>query len=151
MTIKPIIKYFDRLEDRMRSRLSHRPILYAFIGGLTIVFFWRGVWGTADIIMHQTKGIIWFLLYEPVMLVWSTIILLMTGLFFSFFIGDRLIISGIQHEKKIEEKTADEIVKEETEIKDMITKINQISKDIEDVKHITCNKINGANSVQKKG
>ena len=46
--MKSIIKFFDKIEDKIRGKLSHYPIFYAFIGGVGIVIFWRGVWHTAD-------------------------------------------------------------------------------------------------------
>ena len=49
--IAKISRFFDKLEDRVRSWLSHQPILYALIGGIGIVLFWRGVWHTADYLM----------------------------------------------------------------------------------------------------
>ncbi|MFA6463666.1 MAG: hypothetical protein WCV55_01520 [Candidatus Paceibacterota bacterium] len=122
-----IIKFFDKLEDRVRGYLSHFPIIYSLIGGIAVVLFWRGVWHTADIIMQygfssiipiaknilETKGFISFIFFEPVNLVLSTIVLLVIGLFVSFFIGDRIILSGIRNEKKLAEKTEEEIALEE--------------------------------------
>lgn len=35
--MKTITKFFDRLEDVVRHRLSRYPIIYAFIAGLAIV------------------------------------------------------------------------------------------------------------------
>ena len=80
--IKSIIKFFDRLEDHVRMRLSHRSIAYAFIGGLATVLFWRGVWHTGDILM-RLGGVWGWIFYEPITIVWTGIILLMTGLFVS--------------------------------------------------------------------
>jgi len=130
---KAIDNYFDKLEDKVRAKLSHRSILYAFIGGIATVIFWRGVWHSADILMRQGGLLGWFF-YEPVTIVWTSIILLMTGLFISVFIGERIIISGIKNEKKVTDKTEVEIDKEEDEIRSMRTKIIQISKDLEEVK-----------------
>jgi hypothetical protein len=133
--IKILIRFFDRLEDSVRAKLSHRSIMYAFIGGATHVIFWRGIWITSDIIRDQ-GGFIGWLFYEPVALVWSTGILLLTGLFVASFIGERIIISGLKNEKRTDEKTADEIVKEEKEIKNLEKKIISISKDIEEIKNL---------------
>jgi len=130
---KAIVSFFDKLEDRVRIRLSHRSIVYAFIGGLSTVLFWRGVWHSADILMEKGGFLGWFF-YEPVTVVWTSIILLMTGLFVSNFIGERIIISGLKKEKKVTDKTEIEVDKEEDEIRAVRNKIDQISKDIEVLK-----------------
>jgi len=94
-----IINFFDKLEDKVRSKLSHYPIIYALIGGVGIVLFWRGVWYIAD---DMSLG-------SWASIIISIILLLMTGLFVSFFIGHYIIFSGLKQEKKIEEKEEDEI------------------------------------------
>jgi len=94
-----IINFFDKLEDKVRSKLSHYPIIYALIGGVGIVLFWRGVWYVAD---DMSLG-------SWASIIISIILLLMTGLFVSFFIGHYIIFSGLKQEKKIEEKEEDEI------------------------------------------
>ncbi len=138
---KGIVRFFDKLEDKVRVRLSHRSIVYAFIGGMVTVLFWRGIWHTADILM--TKGGFWgWFFYEPVTIIWTSIILLMTGLFVSNFIGERVIISGLKNEKKVSDKTEQEVDKEEDEIKTMRAKINQISKDVEEIKNMSRSKFN---------
>jgi uncharacterized membrane protein len=136
---KAITDFFDKVEDKVRIRLSHRSILYAFIGGISTVIFWRGVWHTADIFMKKGGFWGWFF-YEPITVVWTSIILLMTGLFVSIFIGERIIISGIKKEKKITDKTESEVDKEEDEIRSMRAKINQMSKDIEEIKNAVSHK-----------
>jgi uncharacterized membrane protein len=136
---RPIVNYFDKLEDKVRMRLSHRSIIYAFIGGIATVVFWRGVWHTADILMRQGGFLGWFF-YEPTTVIWSSIILLMTGLFVSIFIGERIIISGLKNEKKATDKTETEVDKEEDEIRTVRAKINQMAKDIEEIKGTICHK-----------
>jgi hypothetical protein len=137
--LESIVNYFDKLEDKVRMRLSHRSILYAFIGGMGTVIFWRGIWHTADILMAKGGFWSWFF-YEPITLIWTSITLLMTGLFVSNFIGERIIISGIKREKKVTDKTEAEVDKEEDEIREMRAKINQISKDVEEIKNIITKK-----------
>lgn len=127
-----ILKFFDRLEDRVREFLSRYAIIYAIIGGVAIVLFWRGVWHTADLFPFLTG---------PVSIVISTIIMLATGLFVSFFIGDRIVLSGLKREKKLVEKTEEEM-KEEIEITTKILeKLNKIEKELEEIKNkLTVNK-----------
>ena len=93
--MKKIFHFFDKLEDNIRATLSKHNILYAFIGGVAIVLFWRGVWMTADAIPFLTG---------PISILISVIVLLGTGLFVSFFIGDEIIISGIKKKKGLMKK-----------------------------------------------
>lgn len=104
--IHAIIKFFDKLEDRIRHRLSRRPGLYALIGGTAVVLFWRGVWDLADL-LDISPGI---------SLVVSIVVMLLTGTFVSFFIGEQIILSGLREEKRIDEKTEEEIRKEEKDL-----------------------------------
>ncbi|MFA6226888.1 MAG: hypothetical protein WC631_00165 [Candidatus Paceibacterota bacterium] len=133
--IRIVVRFFDRLEDRVRGRLSHRSIIYGFIGGMSLVLFWRGVWHTGDILMEK-GGILGWLFYEPHTIVWTSIILLMTGLFVSLTIGDRIILSGIKHEKKVEEKTESEIKGEESEIQQLNKKVEGLYREISEIKDL---------------
>lgn len=114
-----LFKFFDKLEDKIRKRLSRYPILYALIGSIGIILLWRGVWVTADEIPLLASG--------PISIIVGILILLAIGLFVSFFVGDKIIISGIKEEKRIDEKTEEEIRKE------TIT-LAQIEADIEEIK-----------------
>lgn len=109
--------FFDKLEDYVRNFLSLRPILYGIIGGVAIIIFWRGIWETADLI-HL----------DPVMsTIVSGLVLLASGLFVSFFVGDTILISGLRQEKKLAERT-------ESEIKHELDYLKEIKKDIVDIK-----------------
>lgn len=119
-----IFKFFDKLEDRVRGYLSHYPIVYAIIGGVAIVVFWRGVWEVADELKISAG---WSLLG-------STIVMMITGLFVSFFIGDRIILSGVKHEKKVTEKTEEEIAAEETILVNISKRLEKMEKDVNQIK-----------------
>lgn len=124
--------YFDKLEDRIRAHLSKRPILYTFIAGFGIVLFWRGVWHTADIV--EAQGGIWGALFSgPGSIVISVIILLATGLFVSFFVGDVIIMSGLRKEKKFVEKAQEEIQKESRDLREMETILKKLEKEVEHI------------------
>ena len=129
----PIIKFFDKLEDKVRARLSHRSIVYAFIGGVATVLFWRGVWHTGDILMQQ-GGILGWIFYEPISIVWTAIILLVTGLFVSNFIGERIVISGLKKEKKVTDKTEEEVKHEDDKIAVLNAKLNSVIKELAEIK-----------------
>lgn len=131
--MKKTLRFFDKLEDLVRSTLSHVPIIYSIIGGVLVVLFWRSVWHTADILMAQ-GGILGVIFYEPVQLVLTVIGLLITGLMVSVFIGDRIILSGLRHEKKLEE-TTEELVKEEVvSLMSIRNELRTIKKEIEILK-----------------
>lgn len=132
--IKKVINFFDKFEDKVRGHLSKYPIVYTMIGGTAIVLFWRGVWHTADILQGQGGWLGW-LFYEPVNMVITATILLATGLFVSYFIGDTILMSGLKKEKKATDKTEREIQEEEKEIKELRTTIREIKKDITEIKN----------------
>jgi len=117
------VRFFDKIEDKIRGKLSHYPILYAFIGGVGIVLFWRGVWHLADDI-NLESGISFII---------GTVILLMTGVFVSEFIGKKLIISGLIGEKKLTEKEESEIQTEETQLKNLQNILNRVEKKLEHI------------------
>lgn len=121
--VHKIIKFFDKLEDKIRTVLSRRPIFYAFIGATGIVLFWRGIWMTADMIPFMNG---------PVSIFISVIILLLSGLFVYFFIGDKVIISGLKQEKKLIEKTESEIKTEKDSLKEIQLKLEKIEKNLEE-------------------
>lgn len=130
--MKKITHFFDKLEDHVRGRLSLYPIVYAFIGGVGVVLFWRGIWHSADMLMW--RGGIWeIIFYEPFTVIWTTAVMLLTGLFVSFFIGEQIVISGLKHDKKVFEKTALEVAEEEDEIAGAIAHIKVIEKELTDL------------------
>ncbi len=130
---KKIVLFFDKLEDTVREHLSRYPILYTFVGGVAIVLFWRGVWHTADILQAQGGLLAWFF-YEPNNLIITTIVLLMSGLFVSYFIGDTILMSGLRREKKTTERTEKEVEEEETELKGIRTTIKEMKKEVDVIK-----------------
>lgn len=142
--LKKILHYFDKLEDKIRGKLSHYPILYALIGGVGIVLFWRGVWHTADffseiIFSFQQKSSIdlnalaWW--DGPLSLISGSILLLSTGLFVFGFIGNEVIISGLKGEKKLAEKTEEEVKTETGTIKEIKKEVEKISEQLSEIEN----------------
>ncbi|HBD24516.1 MAG: hypothetical protein A2566_03820 [Candidatus Zambryskibacteria bacterium RIFOXYD1_FULL_40_13] len=134
---KKISQYFDKVEDRTRGRLSHTPFFYAFLGGIGVVLFWRGVWHTTDFITALLLGVEPFsyagLLDGPLSLIIGSVLLLITGVFVSVFVGNRLIISGLKGEKKIVEKTEEEILSEENQIEKLQKTLNKVEEKLESI------------------
>jgi hypothetical protein len=127
-----LIKFFDKLEDHVRIGLSHYPLLYSLIAGMGVVLFWRGVWHTADKLEVSSR--LGSLVFSGVgSMVLGILILLITGLLVSTFIGDSIIISGIRKDKKLIEKSTKEIEEDlriEDSEKDILQKIEQEIKEI---------------------
>ncbi len=132
---KKILNFFDKFEDRIRGNLSRFPLIYTLIGGVSIVLFWRGVWHTADILQAK-GGILGFIFYEPVNMVIVIMVLLATGLFVSYFIGDTILISGLKQQKKTTEKTKKDIEDEEAELKEMRASIKEMKKEMDEIKGV---------------
>jgi cell division protein FtsB len=130
---RKVLDFFDKLEDKIRGHLSKYPIAYTLIGGTAMILFWRGVWHTADILQAQ-GGFLGWLFYEPINMVIVTAILLATGLFVSYFIGDTILISGLKHEKKTTDKTEKEVQEEEQKIKELRTTIKDMKKEVDEIK-----------------
>ena len=123
MLIKSIVKFFDKLEDKIRAKLSRYPILYAILGGIGVVLFWRGIWHVAD---ELNLGSI-------ASIIIGSVVLLMTGVFVSEFIGSKLIMSGLIGEKKLSEKEEEEIETEETQLQNLQSTLNRLEKKLEHI------------------
>jgi hypothetical protein len=128
--MKKIVRFFKELEDKIRGKLSHYPILYAAVGGIGVILFWRGVWHLAD-----DAG-----MSSILAVIIGTFILLVTGVFVSSFIGSRLIITGLIGEKKLTEKEENvlekgvsEIETEETQIKNLQNTLNRLEKKLDHI------------------
>ena len=129
---KRIVTFFDKLEDKLRIHLSHYPIPYSIIGAVGVVLIWKGVWETAEYFPF---------LFGPASFVLGTIILLMTGLMVSSFIGDSIIMSGFLREKKLVEKTEDEIKDEEGTLTAITRELKEIERDVEEIKREEANRM----------
>ncbi|MEK7642017.1 MAG: hypothetical protein AAB365_03450 [Patescibacteria group bacterium] len=130
---KKIFTFFDKFEDQVRGHLSRYPIIYTLVGGIAIVLFWRGVWHTADMLQAR-GGWLGFVFYEPVNLVLVFALLLATGLFVSYFIGDSILISGLRQEKKLHEKTEKDIREEEATLNDIKNVMTSLKHEVDEIK-----------------
>jgi uncharacterized membrane protein (DUF106 family) len=128
-----LLYFFDKLEDNVRGHLSHYPIIYTIIGGIAIVLFWRGVWHTADILEGQ-GGWIGFIFSPVVSMVIVVVILLMTGLFVSYFIGDTILMSGLRGQKKAADKTEHEVKEEEEKIGELRSTVKDMKKEVDEIR-----------------
>ncbi len=122
--IKIFLRFLDKFEDGVRRSLSKKPIIYALLGSIGVILLWRGIWMTADLFVFMNG---------PVSILVGLFILLSIGLFVSFFVGDQIIISGIKEEKRIDEKTKEEIEKEWISIKEIKRSLEEIRKRLEKI------------------
>lgn len=123
-SFKRVVVFFDKFEDRVRARLSRTPILYALVGGVGVVLFWKGVWESAEYLP-------W--LFGPGSVVLGVLIMLATGLLVSFFIGENILISGFKREKKLAEKTESEVRSEADMLRDVEHRLDRIEDEIRDL------------------
>jgi uncharacterized protein YneF (UPF0154 family) len=121
---KQLSQYFNKLEGKIRNKLSHHPTTYAFIGSVGIVLIWRGIWHLADDINMPS----W------VSLVLGVFIAVVSGLFVSFFVGERIIISGLKREKRVDQKTEEEIKKEEGTLLEIEKDVEEIKEELDEIK-----------------
>ena len=139
--IKDILFFFDKLEDKVRGAFSHYPIVYAIVGGIGTVLFWRGVWHMADFV-----SVSYIIPHDPSItinlpsfvdgaasFVAGLCLLLITGLFVATFIGDHIIVSGLRKEKKLADKTEEEVQKEESIVKQVHDELHSLSESLEKV------------------
>ena len=97
------------------------------------MLFWRGVWHTADMLQAR-GGLLGFIFYEPVNMLIVAVVLLATGLFVSYFIGDTVLMSGLKHQKKITDKTEKEIEEEEVQLASIKATVKEIKKEVDEIK-----------------
>ncbi len=126
-----------KILTRFHIFLSHHSFLYALVVGVGIVFFWRGVWHSADLIhlyitQYAVGGTIDAVVYPwwdgPLSLVVGIFILYISNAFVSSFIGNELILSGLRTEKRMTKET-------ESDVKMEIEAIADIKKDITAISH----------------
>ena len=128
---------WERHKTKARAWLSHYPVMYALVGGAGVVLFWRGVWLTADylifLISHThsgetsidfSQGLWWD---GPLSLLLGSLILAISGIFVSSLIGNEIIISGLKGEKRVAEKTEQEVKTESTEIDEVRSDLSSIA------------------------
>ncbi|HNW71555.1 MAG TPA: hypothetical protein PKZ36_02345 [Candidatus Paceibacterota bacterium] len=140
--MKKIRIFSTAIEDKIRIYLSHKPKLYALVVGFGIVWFWRGVWHTTDII-HSYFNIFqnsltidsisspWW--DGPLSLAFGTVVLFATGAFTSSFIGNELILSGLRGEKRLNQQTQTQVKTEEEFILDLKQEINKMSEKVQEL------------------
>ena len=129
--MKTIVNFFDKFEDHIRINLARHPLIYSLLGGTGTVLFWRGVWHSADYLENNTQwGSLVFSNIGSMIL--GVLVLLVSGLFVSVFIGDSIIMSGLRSDKRLIKKDEQEI---EGELERERRMLRKIQSDIESLDH----------------
>ncbi len=132
--LRKVLHFFRRGDDHIRSWLGHRPVLYALVGGVGVVLFWKGVWETAELAP---------VLFGPGSIITGVAMLMVTGLLISVFLGDRMILTDVlgeerlvKQEEQLAEKTEREVRSEKTTTDYILHKIDKIDAELEHIEKL---------------
>lgn len=102
--MRSMTKIFLEVEDRARRYFEQFPFVQAFLAGIGVIIFWRGIWEWLD-----ESGV------TPITsVILGSLILGAVGVFVQTFIGNTIIIKEVKQEEKIEKKAIQKIAGEET-------------------------------------
>lgn len=121
---------FLKIENKARAYFERLPFLHAFLAGVGMILFWRGVWEVADRVgIHYG----WSILL-------GVLILIVIGLFVHTFVGNAIIIKNAEREKLLEQKTKADVEKiqkeeelEEITLEHLAKKLESIESKIENL------------------
>ena len=142
--MRPIINFLEKHENRIRAWFSRRPILYAVVGGVGVVLFWRGVWHTADafaVIFRAWSGenipLDFYAVADSfISLFIGFALLASTGLFVADFIGTEVITKDVEGEEKLTKKMEKEEEAEESVINKIHNEMHGISRRLKKIEKI---------------
>lgn len=124
--MKYVTNIFLRIEERARTYFERVPFLHAFLGGVGVVLFWRGVWEIADRI-H----------IDPIVsIVVGSLLLGAIGLFLHTFVGNAIIIKNVEKDKRMTTKAEHEIAAVEKDIKREGATLDQLSAKIDRLEQV---------------
>ena len=142
-------------EKKFRAKLGRHPVIYAFVGGVGVVLFWRGVWHSVDFLaltfMSHSDGVTsidWPQGVDSLIsLALGVILLLSTGLFVVQLLGGETAVSNIKKEERMVEKTEGEVKKESAELPHIEEEIHEIADKLERIEEdLRQNQIKGRES-----
>ncbi len=97
--MKTITKLLLNIENRARTYFERIPFVQAFLAGIGVIIFWRGIWELLD-----ATGV------SPIAsIILGTLILGSVGVFVQTFIGNTMIIKEVKQEERKEEKSIKKI------------------------------------------
>ncbi len=115
-----ITKILLGIEERARKFFERIPFIQAFVAGVGIVLFWRGVWhGFDELGLSSLSSIII-----------GALLLGGVGVFIQTMIGNTIIIKKVKQEEQIEKqaikKMEKEVVTEEITLLQLSQKLDQL-------------------------
>jgi hypothetical protein len=124
--MKYVTNIFLRIEERARTYFERVPFLHAFLGGVGVVLFWRGVWEVADRIQ-----------IDPIVsIVVGSLLLGAIGLFLHTFVGNAIIIKNVEKDKRMTTRAEHEIAVVEKDIKQEGATLEQLSAKIDRLEQV---------------
>ena len=88
--MKSVTKTLIGFEDKARQIFEEVPFVQAFLAGVGVIIFWRGVWELLDV-----SGV------TPITsIILGSLILCVVGVFVQTFIGNTIIIKEVKQEEK---------------------------------------------------
>ncbi len=122
---RKISDFFLGIESRARAFFEQFPFIQAFLAGVGVIIFWRGVWELLD-----RQGI------SPVLsIVIGALILGGIGVFLQTFIGNTIIIKNVSKEVRDERKAVrvleGEVVTEEVTLQQLADKLDALIQKID--------------------
>ena len=113
------------VEEQARKFFESYPFVHAFLAGVGVIIFWRGVWELLD---RNSIGPI-------ASIVIGSLILGSIGVFIQTFLGNTIIIKNVKQELKTEKKVLSEVEgeveSEEITLKKLAEKIDALAKKME--------------------
>ena len=97
--MKSFTQSFVEAEDKARRYFERSPFLQAFLAGIGVIIFWRGIWEFLDRLQVGPLTSV----------VLGSLILMSVGVFVQTFIGNTIIIKKVKQEEQIEKKAVKEL------------------------------------------
>jgi len=110
-----------KIENQARNFFENFPFIHAFLAGIGVVLFWRGVWETADSMKLNSE----------LSIIIGVLILGGIGLFLQTFVGNTIIIKNVEKEQKMEQSIKSEIEKTHQDTESEEVTLVQLAQNIE--------------------
>ena len=126
--MRPITRILLETEERTRTYFERVPFIQAFLAGIGVIIFWRGIWEWLDV----------FHISPVVSVIIGSIILLCVGVFVQTFIGNTIIIKNVKQGEQLEKKAIKEmeveVGTEEVSLSSLSKKLDVLMKKIDEGK-----------------